>query len=240
LQRATERLRAKGFATPNELNFRKDQVLTLQKEWYALTRSETALATDLADTELQQKQLPDQLKQRQVTVRNQLSELRQQKAALEVERTYTISAPMSGKVTALQAEVGALAAPAQPLMAVVPENATLEARLMVPSRAIGFVRLAQPVRMRYAAYPYEQYGMHDGAVKEVSRVSLRPDEAPSALTTTEATYRVTVTLSEQSIVVSGRRQSLQTGMLLEADLLEEPRPLWAWLFRPILAVRGKL
>ncbi len=240
LQRATERLRAQGFATPNEVTFRKDQVLSLQKEWYALTRAETALATDLADTELQQRQLPDQLKQRLVVVRNQLSELRQQKAALEVERTYTITAPIGGKVTAVQAEIGALAAPAQPMLAIIPERTTLEARLLVPSRAIGFVRAGQPVRMRYAAYPYEQYGMHEGVVKEVSRVSLRPDEVPSALAATESTYRVTVKLSDQTVTVSGRAQPLQTGMLLEADLLEEPRALWAWIFRPILAIRGKL
>jgi membrane fusion protein len=240
LQRATERLRAQGFATPNEVTYRKDQVLTLQKEWYALTRSETSLATDLSDAELQQRQLPDQLKQRQVVVKNQLSELRQQKAALEVERTYTITAPIAGKVTVLQAEVGALTTPVQPMMALVPEHNTLEARLLVPSRAIGFVHAGEPVRMRYAAYPYEQYGMHDGVVKEVSRVSLRPEESPSALASTEATYRVTVKLTEQAVAVAGRSQPLQTGMLLEADLLEEPRALWAWIFRPILAVRGKL
>jgi membrane fusion protein len=82
--------------------------------------------------------------------------------------------------------------------------------------------------------------MHDGVVKEVSRVSLRPDETPSTLATTEATYRVIVRLAKQSITVQGRAQPLQTGLLLEADLLEEPRPLWAWMFRPILAVRGRL
>lgn len=240
LQRATERLRAQGFATPNEVTFRKDQVLSLQKEWYALTRAETALATDLADTVLQQQQLPDQLKQRQVVVRNQLSELRQQKAALEVERTYAITAPIAGKVTALQAEIGTLAAPTQPMMALMPERTTLEARLLVPSRAIGFVHAGQRVRLRYAAYPYEQYGMHDGVVKEVSRVSLRPDEVPSALAATESTYRVIVKLHEQAVTVHGAAQPLQTGMLLEADLLEEPRALWAWIFRPILAIRGKL
>jgi membrane fusion protein len=69
---------------------------------------------------------------------------------------------------------------------------------------------------------------------------LRPDETPAALTATEAAYRVTVKLARQSATVSGKSQPLQTGMLLEADLLEEPRPLWAWMFRPILAVRGKL
>ncbi len=240
LQAGTERLRSQGFATPNEVIFRKDLVLSLQKEWYALTRNETALATDLADVESQQLQMPGQLKQRQVLLNNQLSEIRQQKAALEIERTYTVTAPAGGRITALQAETGALAVPGQPLMVLVPEQNLLEARLLVPSRAIGFVHPGQPVRMRYSAYPYEQYGMQDGAVKDVSRVSLRPDEMPSALPATESTYRVTVQLQLQTVVVHGEAQALKAGMLLEADLLEEPRALWEWIFRPILAVRAKI
>jgi membrane fusion protein len=236
----TEKLKAQGFATPIEVNFRKDHVLTLQKEWYALTRSETALATELSDVQLQQRQLPSQLQQRQLALKNQLSEIRQQKAAFEVERTYAVTAPSAGRVTALQAEPGALAVPGQPLMVVVPDGVPLEARLLVPSRAIGFVRPGQRVRMRYSAFPHEQYGVHEGTVKEVSRVSLRPEEAPASLPANEAMYRVTVGLASQHVVVNGRPQALQPSMSLEADLLEEPRALWQWIFRPILAVRGNL
>ena len=127
-----------------------------------------------------------------------------------------------------------------PLMSILADDAVFEARLLVPSRAIGFVRAGQPVRLRYAAFPHQSYGTYAARVSEISRATLRPDELAAGLPLTEPVYRVTAKLDAQTVRARGGEQPLQAGMLLEADIVLEQRPLWAWMFQPLLAFEGRL
>jgi membrane fusion protein len=63
-----------------------------------------------------------------------------------------------------------------------------------------------------------------------------PDQANGS----EPLYRITVNLSAQTIKAYGRPQSLQAGMLLDADILQEKRRLYEWVLEPLYSLSGKL
>src|SRR5207248_427476 len=71
---------------------------------------------------------------------------------------YTIVAPAAGRVTNLQAKPGRFEDGHLPLMSIVRDQDRLVATLYVPTRAAGFVRNGQKVKLRVDAFPFEKFG----------------------------------------------------------------------------------
>ena len=176
-----------------------------------------------------------------------IAAVEQDLAEVESKRELVISAPESGTVTSVQAEVGGRADPSVPLVSVVPAGSKLEAHLLAPSRSIGFLRPGQRVLLRYEAYPYQKFGHYAGTVSSISRSAVNPGELPQQLAgltrltgTNEPVYRITVSISRQDVIVYGKPVSLQPGMQLEADVLIERRRLVEWVLDPLFTLTGKL
>ena len=127
-------------------------------------------------------------------------------------------------------------------MTVLPDGSSLEAHLLVPSNAIGFVAPGDRVKLRYQAFPYQKFGQGEGEVLRVSRSALSPGEL-SALALgregAEPLYRVVVGLKRQSVLAYGKEEPLKPGMLVEADVLGETRKLWEWVMEPLFSVAGR-
>nr|WP_234030471.1 HlyD family efflux transporter periplasmic adaptor subunit [Undibacterium sp. 14-3-2] len=167
----------------------------------------------------------------------------------EAKRTIQITAPESGTVTAIVAEVGQSVETTRPMASIVPTNAIFVAELYAPSRSIGFVRHGDEVLIRYQAFPYQKFGHHVGRVESVSKTALLGSEL-NAVTTmangdvtsspTEPMYRVIVKLESQKILAYGSYQKLQTGMLLDADIRQETLYLYEWVLDPLYTLTGKI
>jgi membrane fusion protein len=151
-----------------------------------------------------------------------------------------ITAPCDGTATTILAERGQTATPSAPLLSILPSGAQLEAYLLVPTRAVGFIAPKQTVALRYQAFPYQRFGSYRGYVTQISRTLITPNEANLPVTLEEPVYRVTVALLAQSVQAYGDRVPLQAGMLLDADVWIDRRRIIEWIFDPILSVAGRL
>jgi membrane fusion protein len=120
---------------------------------------------------------------------------------------------------------------------IVPLDSTLQAELFFPTRAFGFVRPGQRVRMLYDAFPYQKFGTYRGSVAKVSRTILTGNDATGPITLKEPAYRVTVALERPDIDAYGLKMPLQSGMLLKADVVLEQRSLMRWLLDPVFSAR---
>jgi membrane fusion protein len=176
-----------------------------------------------------------------------IAAVEQEIAEAEARRRIVVTAPQGGTVTALQAEPGSSVSPSVPLLSVIPGGSELEAQLFSPSRAVGFLRPGQTVRLRYQPFPYQKFGFYDGVVAKVSVAALNPAELPqehagltSLYGTGEPVYRITVSLARQTVTVYGEPVPLQPGMQLEADVMLETRRLIEWVFEPLFTLTGKL
>lgn len=109
--------------------------------------------------------------------------------------------------------------------------------LFVPTRAIGFVRPGQKVRLLYEAFPFQRFGTYSGHVVSVSKTILSETEVAAPVQLREAAYKVIATLDRPDVDANGQKIPLQAGMLLRADILLERRELVRWLLDPILNVR---
>lgn len=168
-------------------------------------------------------------------------DLNQLHAVLTRERGtshYTVISPTDGLVSASIVKPGERIYEHTLLASIVPEHSELQGVLLVPARSIGFVRPGSKVLLKYAAYPYQHFGLYESTVIHVDKSILDPREASFPIEIKEAFYRVTVRLAEQSVNVYGEPRSLTAGMLFDGVILGEKRRVWQWIMEPVFSLRG--
>ena len=236
-----EQLAQQGFVSPQTALQRRDELLEQTARHQALYRSLLGVRREIGVVAGELKQLPLRAAQQQAEVHREISSLEQDIVSAEAARKLVVTAPTDGVVTAIAAERGQHVG-LQPLATVLPSGSPMEVHLFAPSRAIGFVERGQKVRVRFAAYPFQKFGQHDGEVVQVSRVALAPAELPPQLALPvppESLYRVTVRLAAPHVMAYGHAQPLTAGMQLEADVMQDRRRLIEWVFEPLIALGRK-
>jgi membrane fusion protein len=234
-------LEQRGFVSPAQSQQREEESLEHRARRHALARSRLALEREIAG-------LRSAVAESESRARAQLSAFDAQLASLaqeQVERRAlvdaVVTAPAAGTVAALLVESGQPVGGGANLLTLLPEGSPLEAHLYAPSRAIGFIREGQEVRVRYPAFPYQKFGSHRARVVSVSRNALAPAELgfTPADGSREPLYRVKVALERQAVPAYGREQPLQAGMQVEADVLLDRRRLIEWVFEPLASLAGR-
>lgn len=218
-----------------------DEFLVQQQQYQELLRAKSGRQSALSQAKSELEQLPLRSESRINEIENNISELKQRHAEIEGRRVLEIRAPVSGTVTALQARDGQWQATNTPLLAIMPKDALLQVELFVPSRAIGFIAPNQRVKVRYAAFPYQRFGIYEGKVAVISKHVLLPAELPTPLVKLEEpVYRLTVNLDQQHVNAYGKAFPLQAGMALEADIILEKQTLFQWILDPLISLKGRM
>ncbi|WP_334021663.1 efflux RND transporter periplasmic adaptor subunit [Alteromonas sp. S015] len=103
----------------------------------------------------QPSQLPSELTQQLAMLSAEKTRIQQQLTETNARGEILISAPISGQVTNLFAEAGTTMNGQLPLATIVSNNGTLNAILLVPTQAFGFVEAGQQARIRFDAFPHQ-------------------------------------------------------------------------------------
>lgn len=160
-----------------------------------------------------------------------------------MDRDSVLRAARAGVVSSLLVKAGQAVSAGQPLLTILPQGSALQAQLLVPSSAIGFVHKGTPVVLHYQAFPYQKFGVEHGVVVDVSRSALSPADIATMLgkqPPPEPLYLIKVKLAKQAIQAYGKQQALLPGMSVDADLLLDHRRMIQWIFEPLygMAKRG--
>ena len=232
------KLEAKGIVTTVEFKRRQSEALDLKQNLNSLRQQLAARQNQLTDTQYTLNQLPIAIAEKIQLLRNELSTVEQRISEINGRRAFVIRAPITGRVSALQASSGKLAEPNQLQLEIIPTS-TLKAELLVPSRSIGFVRVGQRVGIRYDAFPYQNFGRYNGTITDISHnILTRSDVSSGFITLEEPVYRVTAALNRQDVNAYGKSMPLQAGMLLKADVILDKRSLMQWVLDPLLSIKG--
>lgn len=226
----------RGFVSKVDYERRRQTLLSSQQQLAGLRQQLSARMAEVDQGRAQITSIGAQTAQGAVEIESSLQGLAQQKAQLEGEQGYVITAPISGRITALQTAAGRTAIPNVPLMVIVPDGSTLRVELYAPTRAIGFVKKGQETRILFDAFPYQRFGSFGGKVDNVSRTVIDPRETEVPLKLEEAVYRIAVTLDKQDVIAYGDKIGLQPGMTLQANVVLERQSFLSWLLQPLNAV----
>jgi membrane fusion protein len=237
-----------GFVADIKAQEQQEAAIDLGTRDRNARRSLTVLERDAQSIRAEQAANASALQTQLAQIDRSLATLDQEGTENSARGQLVITAPQAGMVTALTLHAGQAVQPGQTLATVVPqasvgEASRLEAHLFAPSRTAGFVQPGQAVWLRYAAYPYQKFGMAQGHIDSVSRTPINPQDLPpgqavalqQAAQSNEPLYRVTVALDSQGIQTYGQAQPLKPGMALEADVVQDRRAVWEWVLEPVLA-----
>lgn len=230
-------LHSKGYMANLELRRRQLAVLEQRQNLDALGQQLAARQNQVTETTYALRQLPTATAEKIQALRNELSLTEQRAAEINGRRAYVLRAPTSGRISTVQATVGQFADPRRLQMEIVPAESALRAELLVPTRAVGFVRPGLEVRILYDAFPYQQFGTHTGRVTQVSQTILTGADASGPVAPKEPVYKISAELDRADIDAYGKKIPLQADMLLRADILLEKRSLMQWLLDPLLRIR---
>lgn len=231
-----QRVAESGFISRRDLNNREGAVLTRRQQ---LAQLEQARAAKTADLEQAQRSIAHSGAAAEAQVAGILSAraaLGQQLARAETAKGYSLTAPLDGTVTALTARLGQTANAQQPLMVVIPANATPRAELHVPPKAAGFLQMGQEVRLAIDAFPYQRYGTVPARIIEISGATVAQQGADGAAL---PVYLVTAKFDRNWVTAFGRQQALLPGMTLTGRIITKKQSLLEWLFEPLFALRNR-
>ncbi len=237
---SASRLVSQGYLSDLEYKRRQEGVLEQRQSLNALTRQLSGMQNELIETRSKLDQLPTVMAERIQALRGELSTTEQRITEINGRRAYVIRAPIAGRVSTLQATVGQYADPKRLQLEIIPSEGGLKAELFVPTRAAGFVKAGQQVRILYDAFPFQNFGTYRGTVIHVSKTILTGSDSAGPITLKEPAYRATVALERSDIDAHGETIPLQADMLLRADIILERRSLAHWLLNPLLSARRQL
>ncbi|MEQ1756633.1 MAG: HlyD family efflux transporter periplasmic adaptor subunit [Micropepsaceae bacterium] len=236
---AAEALTGKGFATGREVRNRRTVWSEQARDESNLRQQRVALASRLASAQSDLLRLPVDLETEIARLESARAELSQRRTEIEARQRYSLVAPISGRIANLNVRKGYAVDAAKPLMVIVPDGAALEAELFVPTSASAFIKNGQQVRLLYDAFPYQRFGSGTGSIVQMSQSSIAPGDAATPQVFGEPVYVVRVALANTTVMAFGDKVSLKPGMTLKANVLLEERSIFAWIFEPLYAVRGR-
>ncbi|TPS59934.1 HlyD family secretion protein [Acinetobacter baumannii] len=222
---------------------KQDIFLEQDSKLQDLVRNKNSILSDLKQQKIIMNGLDAKQDQYLERLNRDIALTNQELTESQSKKNLIIKASSSGIATAVNVQEGQYINTSTILLSIIPKNSNLIAEFYVPSNMIGFIKIGDKVLLRYEAYPYQKFGHADGKISSVSKASLLSSDLPniSAIFPQQTSiYIVKAKLEKQSIMTYGNQQQLQVGMTFEADILQETRSLYEWVFEPLISISGKL
>jgi len=152
-----------------------------------------------------------------------------------------LRAPQAGIVNDLATHtIGTVVSPGTVLLSIVPENEPLVAEVSVKNDDIGFVYPKQLVKVKLAAYPFEEYGMLDGEVIHIGPDATPPDaqqqnkDASSNPNKPQpTTYKAIIAFDSRTLNMGDKKHKLMAGMQVVAEINQGRRTVMQFLLSPV-------
>jgi HlyD family secretion protein len=230
-------------ASTHEQLFQSEQSLRALQD--RITQSQGELTASIKEVE----QFKAELKRKQAQGRKMLLEAEQSIQQLEAEiagikskiaETHNqlasekvklqqkfFQAPVGGVISRLNLKnTGETVQAGETIAEIAPNNARLVLSATLPDREAGFVKQGMPVKVKFDAYPYQDYGVISGKVTSISADAEQNERMGTV-------YRLKVELDRDYVKERSRTIKLKAGQTANADIIIRRRRLAAILFDPI-------
>lgn len=198
--------------------------LNEQQSQYENTIRTGQLAT--LDAERRFKEMQSQISD----TRAEITQTTKQIQALQLQLNQRVlRAPINGTIFKLAIEnAGAVLQPGQAIAQIAPEGSPLIFRAQIPSHDSGFLQVGLPVKLKFDAYPFQDYGVVPGHLNWIS-----PDS--SAIETSQGkaeTFELEVALDQNFISTQNKHIALTPGQTATAEVIVRQRRIIDFILDP--------
>jgi len=229
-----------GYISGLDLKKQQDNLLSLDQQSSKIDSEQLSIINEIDKIDIQLQKLPLNHERALNKLKTQLKQIQSQLLATKQKKSGELRAPTDGVITGLLVKTGKNVANHQKLLSIMPKNSKMQAIIYVPTSAFGFIEKGQITKLRYHAFPYQKFGIHEGIVTGVSSTVIFPEETEMPGLITVPSYRIIVDINAQSVQAYGRSIPLRSGMRLDADIVIERRSFLRWLFDPMFSISGKI
>ncbi|MFM7447704.1 MAG: HlyD family efflux transporter periplasmic adaptor subunit [Leptolyngbyaceae cyanobacterium] len=203
----------------------------LQQRFAEFRQLQANLAQKYAEATNAQLQAQQSIQQLLVQKTQLLGKLQQSEKQVTQAQTelnqLNLRATAGGVVSALNVrKSGEVVQPGQTIAEIAPEGAPLVLAAALPTREAGFVKVGDPVQVKFDAYPYQDFGIFTGKVHSISP-DAKPDERLGPI------YRVEVVLDRNAVTQKHQKLPLKAGQTATAEIVIRQKRIADILLDPI-------
>ncbi|MCC5615164.1 HlyD family efflux transporter periplasmic adaptor subunit [Nostoc sp. CHAB 5836] len=176
-----------------------------------------------------QEQLKDL--QTQITaVQSEVAQTKSQITSIRVQiQQRIVRSPTNGVIFELPTtKPGAVVQPGQRIAQIAPKNADFVLRANIPNQDSGFLKVGLPVKVKFDAYPFQEYGIVPGKVTWISPDS-KVNQTPQG---NIETYELEITLDHQYVENGNKRIPLGAGQTANAEVIIRQRRVIDFVLDP--------
>ncbi|MEH1867694.1 MAG: HlyD family efflux transporter periplasmic adaptor subunit [Nostoc sp.] len=206
-----------------DIELAKLQLKEQQRSYQTLTHS-GKLA--ILKTEEQLKNLDTEI----TSLKTEIAQSKSQIQALEFQiEQRVIKAPEDGTIFQLPIQkAGSVVQQGTMVAEIAPLSSPLIIRAQIATNESGSLRTALPVKLKFDAYPFQDYGVIEGKLTEISPTSLEMDTANGKL----AAYDLEISLNKHCISTSNKCIALRPGDTATAEIIVRQRRIIDFLLDP--------
>ena len=123
---------------------------------------------------------------------------------------------------------GEVVQPGQRIAQIAPQNTDVVLKASMPIQDSGFLKVGMPVKVKFDAYPYQEYGIVEGKVTWVSPDS-KIQQTPQG---NSESFELDIALSQQYVDNGEKRVSLAPGQTADAEVIIRQRRIIDFVIDP--------
>ncbi len=128
-------------------------------------------------------------------------------------------------------QAGEKVSASQPLVGIAPATAKKMVVIKILDRDRGLLKVGQPVKLKFAAFPYQRYGFIQGKLEYIS-----PGAEPSKKG--QPLYKSRVSIEDDYFTVNGEKIDLKYGMTVTAEIVVQKRRFIDLALDPFRRLKG--
>jgi len=177
----------------------------------------------------------EQLKDMQNQITSLQSEINQTKSQitsfkLQLEQRV-VRSPIDGTIFELPVEKpGPVVEAGQIVAQIAPKNSELIVKAQMPSQQSGFLKVGMPVKVKFDAYPFQDYGVIQGRVSWISPSSKIQTNSEGQASI--ETYELDIVLDQPYIQAGDKRIVLTPGQTANAEVIIRQRRIIDFILDP--------
>ncbi|BAZ43777.1 HlyD family secretion protein [Chondrocystis sp. NIES-4102] len=183
--------------------------------------SDQTLASSGKLEQLQTKEGIQEIESQITTVTSEIAQTEKeiQSSKFELKQRELI-APGDGTVFHILAKgKGTVVQPGERMIEIAPKNSTLILKAQIPPTDSGFIKQGMPVKIKFDAYPFQDYGVNEGTL-----ISISPDSKVTETSQGQVeSYEIKVALDQPYIIDQGKRIALTPGQTATAEIIIRQR-----------------
>ncbi len=164
------------------------------------------------------------------TLKAEIAQSESKISSLEFQlKQRVFRSPIDGKIFQLPlAEAGEVVQPGELVAQIAPQGTTLVLRAEMPSQESGFLQMGMPVKIKFDAYPFQDYGVVEGNLHWISPDSKVEETQQGKV----ETFEIEVVLDQPYIETSTGQIAFTPGQTATAEVIVRQRRVIDFILEP--------